>query len=203
MTCSFRAVWRCATISLITGVAVVGTATAQAARSTADTTATLVINVRGLPDSAGSDVRVTGPAAYSQQITTGRTLSGLAAGSYTVAAKGVSIGGISYIPSESTQTVTLAADSTVTITITYGPPLLSGGLTVTITGLPNGAAASIRHADSSQRLPPCALQRALETFRLARRGPYAITAAYVTKHRRHLRPGPRDAGHLPDARRGR
>ena len=86
---------------------------------------------------------VTGPGGYSHLTEASETLSGLTPGAYAVAADPVSSNGQSYQPGQSLQSVTVAEGATAaTAQIAYGATGV--GLTVTISGLPPGIAASVR-----------------------------------------------------------
>jgi hypothetical protein len=91
---------------------------------------TLSISILGLPANVPANVTVTGPNGYSRQLSAAATLSNLAAGVYTVTASGVVSGG-TYVPSPSTQQVTVSAGSTASVTITY--TAIPGGLSGRVT----------------------------------------------------------------------
>ena len=84
----------------------------------AQTTGTLTVSVSGLPAGVNGDINVSGPAA-SYVVGASSELVGVRAGQYTVAAKSVSAGAVTYFPNSSSQSVTLAAGATVVVTVTY------------------------------------------------------------------------------------
>ncbi|MGH7592725.1 MAG: hypothetical protein ACRELE_02590, partial [Gemmatimonadales bacterium] len=110
----------------------------------------LLVNTSGLPGGAAFDVTVSGPSGYSQQLTQPRTLSGLEAGSYTVAARGVVAAGTTYMPQQSNEVVSVAGGVTTVAVVAYAPlpppPLpapTTGNLTITVAGLATGLNASV------------------------------------------------------------
>jgi hypothetical protein len=100
----------------------------------------LAVSVSGLPSGADAAVLVTGPGGYSHDVSATQTLTGLAAGTYTVAAGPVSTGGQSYSPAVSSQTVTVSA-ATATANVVYG--VNGGSLTVNVAGLPPATAGAV------------------------------------------------------------
>lgn len=104
----------------------------------------LTVTLEGLPSQAAGDVQITGPSSYSAALQTSGVLSGLLPGSYQVAARGVLVSGTSYAPSPITQTLSVAAGGLVLVTVSYAAQAqVTGALTLSVTGLPAGAAASI------------------------------------------------------------
>ena len=104
-------------------------------------TGSAVITIVGLPIGANANVTVTGPAGYTQSLTGTQTLSGLAPGTYTVAAAVAMVGGFGYAPSSSTQNLTVAANAVATAGVTYAAA--DGDLTITIAGLPAGGTGGV------------------------------------------------------------
>ena len=102
----------------------------------------LAVSVSGLPSGVPASVSVSGPGGFAQSLTSSETLTGLSAGSYTVAADPVAGGGTSYQPAPALQTVTVAeGPSPAAAAVSY--VVLGGSLTVTIAGLPPGGAGSV------------------------------------------------------------
>ncbi len=97
------------------------TATTTFAVTCTPTTGSLELTVGGLPAGTAGAVTVTGPGSFSASVTTSTTLSDLAPGSYAVAAADVTSGGTRYTASPASRTVTVAANATARLTITYGP----------------------------------------------------------------------------------
>jgi hypothetical protein len=152
-------------------------ATATATVEYAVETGTLQIDITGLPEGAAADVAVTGPGGFGQNVATTSTLANLIPGSYTVGASEVVVGNTTYIPDPASREITVVASARVTATVNYVPqPADTGGLAVTVSGLPGDVNADITVAGpegfnqsvtSSQtltNLPP---------------GNYAVTAANV------------------------
>jgi hypothetical protein len=106
------------------------------------TTGSLSVAVTGLPSGTSADITITGPAAYTHALAGPETISGLTAGSYTVTARAVSSNGFAYQPSSGVQVVTVSDGAVpASAQVDYG----AGGasLTVTIGGLPPGAAGEV------------------------------------------------------------
>jgi hypothetical protein len=83
---------------------------------------------------------VTGPGGYSHDVSATETLTGLDAGTYTVAANPVTTGGQSYTASMASQAVTVSS-ATATANVIYG---VSGGtLIINVAGLPPATAAAV------------------------------------------------------------
>jgi hypothetical protein len=81
--------------------------------------ATLTVAVAGLPPGASAAITVTGPNAYSRQLTGTATLADLAAGVYTVTAESVAPAGPPYTPSPGAQALTLAEGGNGTAQVSY------------------------------------------------------------------------------------
>jgi hypothetical protein len=79
----------------------------------------LTVNVAGLPPLADAAVHVAGPNGYADDVTATTTLSGLAAGVYTVTAQSVSPAGTSYNPSPGSQTANLVAGGSASANVSY------------------------------------------------------------------------------------
>jgi len=109
----------------------------------APTLGSLTVTVAGLPGGASAAVQVSGPGGFSRAVTATTTLTGLAAGSYTVTASNVSSGGQVYLPSPSSQSRAVTAGATGTATVTYATIAL-GSLSVAVSGLPGGTLASVQ-----------------------------------------------------------
>jgi hypothetical protein len=115
----------------------------QATVSHAIATGLLSVTVSGLPNGAAANLVVTGPAGYSQALTGSTLLSGLVPGSYSIAATPVQDGPTTWGPNPAAQSVNVPASTTAAqASVSY--TIASGGLTVTITGLPVGQSASVR-----------------------------------------------------------
>lgn len=97
--------------------------------------ANLSVNVAGLPPGVAASISVAGPVGYAQAVTATTTLSGLAAGVYTVTAESVSPAGAQYDPSSpATQTVNLAAAANGSASVSY-TAASSPGLNLRIDGM--------------------------------------------------------------------
>jgi hypothetical protein len=105
-------------------------------------TGSLALAVTGLPAGTPAAVTVTGPGGYSHLTEGSETLSGLTPGAYTVAAESVSGNGLSYRPAQSLQSVTVGQGAAAaTARVAYGAT--GASLTLTVSGLPPGMAASV------------------------------------------------------------
>ena len=150
-------------------------ATTTVAVTYAATTGSLAISINGLPGGTAAAVTVTGPAGFSQSITAGSTLTGLAPGSYTVAAASVTGGSQTYTPSPVSQAVAVTAGATASATVNYAGN--SGNLAVTVTGLPGGVVAAVTVTG------PGAFSQSLtgtQTLTGLTAGTYTIVATNVT-----------------------
>ena len=94
----------------------------------------LLVNINGMASGTPADVIVTGPGGYTQTVTTTQTLTGLAAGTYTIAPQNVMVGGTQYTASPSSQNAAVTTATAATVTVTYGGPP-SGTLNLRIDGM--------------------------------------------------------------------
>lgn len=104
----------------------------------------IAVTVKGLPAGSTGDVSVQGPSGYAQAVTATTTLDALAAGTYTIAARDVTAGGVGYAPSPATQTVVIsgsAGGGSASATVQYAAT--AGSLTVSVSGLPSGVSADV------------------------------------------------------------
>ena len=79
----------------------------------------LSIQVIGLPGTLPARIILTGPNAYSRQVSASEVISGLAAGTYTVAAQAVSASCASYTATPASQNVVISAGQGAAATVTY------------------------------------------------------------------------------------
>lgn len=105
------------------------------------TTGSLALTVTGLPLGTAASIAVGGPDGYASQATGSTTISGLAPGTYTLTAQGVTGGMDLYNPALASTTASVTAGASTPVTVGYN--LASGRLAVAVTGLPGGTAASI------------------------------------------------------------
>ena len=119
------------------------TAGATASRSVAytGTGTSLAVTLSGLPAGVNGNVTVTGPGGFTRAVTSTTSITGLAAGTYTVTGATVSSGGFTYGATPASQSVTLAAGENKAATVTYAAT--TGRLALTVNGLPAGASAAI------------------------------------------------------------
>jgi len=104
-------------------------------------TGSLSVSIAGLPDGASPEITVSGPGSFSQKVATSTTLTGLVPGQYSISAADVSAGGYTYVASVDPATLTVTAGVTATSQVTYGAS--DGKLTVSVSGIPSGASATV------------------------------------------------------------
>ncbi|MFN2317180.1 MAG: hypothetical protein ABR602_10890 [Gemmatimonadales bacterium] len=119
---------------------VIGSSTTPATVTYASTTSVLTVTINGLP-SALAAVTVTGPGGFNQVLTQTTALAGLQAGTYQVAANGVTIGGSTWTAAPASQQVSVTNGVPANATVTY--TATTGAMNVTVSGLPAGANASL------------------------------------------------------------
>ncbi len=109
---------------------------------TAPRTGQLRVFIEGLPAGTAPGVVVTGPDAFRQQLDSGRTLTALTAGTYTISAPPVLTTSVRYAATPASQTVTVTGGSLANATaVSYR--VASVQLSVTVIGLPTSAPASV------------------------------------------------------------
>jgi sugar lactone lactonase YvrE len=79
----------------------------------------LEVTVTGLPNGTNADITVSGPNGFSQTLNAAKTLSNLEPGSYTVTAKTVTSGGMTYTASITGSPATVTAGGTVLSSVSY------------------------------------------------------------------------------------
>lgn len=111
--------------------------------STGPTSGSLAITVSGLPGGTQANVGVGGPGGYTRTIEGSATLNGLPPGTYVVTASPVTSGSAVYAGEPETQLVAVSEGSVAaTAQVIYS--VSTGSLSVTISGLPAGTAASVQ-----------------------------------------------------------
>jgi len=84
------------------------------------TTGSLVVAVDDLPNGAPAAVTISGPSGYNELLTGDQTLNGLEPGAYTMTARPVDYGDVTYVTQTATgQTVSVTADAVSRATIDY------------------------------------------------------------------------------------
>jgi len=102
----------------------------------------LQVIATGIPPGTDASLSITGPGGFGQTLTGSQLLTDLAPGSYTVSAGNVPALGQLFVPTPSSQTLSVPAGLTPQVaSVSYAPA--PAGLTVTVSGLPNGVAANI------------------------------------------------------------
>ena len=122
-------------------VAVTAGGSMSATVTYAITTGSLAVTINGLPGGTSAAVTVSGPGGASFNLTASQTLTGLAAGNWTVAGAVVTSGPNSYAASPPSQVVAVTAGGSMSATVTYA--ITTGSLAVTINGLPGGTSAAV------------------------------------------------------------
>ena len=103
--------------------------------------AALDLTVTGVPAGSSPSISVSGPGGYSMTLSGSQTLSGITPGVYSISAASFSSGGYSYAPTPAAQSSTVAAGAIAAATVSYAPT--TGALSLAVSGLPGGVAASI------------------------------------------------------------
>ncbi|MBA3522234.1 MAG: hypothetical protein H0T90_07025 [Gemmatimonadales bacterium] len=150
-------------------------AVACSTETTGPSTGSLAVVVLGLPPSGSADVTIAGPDGFSQAVSGSQTLSGLTPGSYSVTASAVNVGSSSYAPAPPSQSVTVTrSEVAASANVLYGAS--GGNLTVTVSGLPSGAAAPVMVTGPGGYSQPIPATRTLSMLPV---GTYTITAESV------------------------
>ncbi len=101
--------------------------------------ATLTVNISGLPQGASADVRVSGPRTLS--LTASGSLE-LPLGTYTISASSVSFSGYQYLPTVDPGSVDLALPGEAkVVSVSYREA--SGSVDLSVSGLPQGASVTL------------------------------------------------------------
>ena len=165
---------------------VAGGLTACGEDPTAPEPGNLAVIVAGLPAGAQPALTVTGPNGYDVQLTTSDTLTALRPGAYTIAAAPVTTASGRYAATPATQTITVSSGATARAgDISYA--VATGGLIVTVLGLPAGALGSLTVTG------PNAFSQTVsrtDTLDVLEPGTYTIAAADVQASGRTYRPDP-------------
>ncbi len=153
--------------------------------STGPATGSLSLEVTGLPTGVEGDVSVIGPGGFNRQVEQTETLTGLAPGSYTVAAAGVMAAGTQYVPAPASQEVTVTGGDAASADVVYATSQRS--LAVAVSGLPAGIDAAVTVTG------PGGYSRAVtasETLTELAGGQYTLTALPVTDGDDQYTPSP-------------
>ena len=143
--------------------------------TTAPRNGQLRVFIEGLPAGTTPAVVVTGPDAFRQQLDSGRTLSALAEGTYTISAAPVLTASARYAASPASQTISVTNGSLANAApVSYR--VASVQLTVNVIGLPSGAPAVITLTGPSGYTKTIATTTQLG---LLEPGTYTIAAASV------------------------
>ena len=107
----------------------------------APSTATLKVNVNGVPSGHDARIHVTGPGGYQQDVTETVLLEGLEPGTYALTADAVTEGAATYEPSPASSSVDLEAGDGKEVSFTY--TVVPAQLRLTVSGLPSGTPADV------------------------------------------------------------
>ena len=153
--------------------------------TTGPASGSLSLEVTGLPSGVEAEVTVVGPGGFNRRVGQTETLTGLAAGSYTVAAAGVVAGSAQYVPAPASQLVTVSGGDAASAGVVYASSQRS--LAITVAGLPSEVDAAITVTG------PGGYSRAVtrsETLTRLAGGQYTLTALPVTDGDHQLTPSP-------------
>lgn len=101
----------------------------------------IAVTMTGVPAGSQATVTISGPSGTHLLDSSG-TVPGLAPGTYLVTATNLVVGGATYLVTPTTQSVTVTAGSTTDVpAITW--TLVTGALTLSVNGLPDGKAANV------------------------------------------------------------
>ena len=143
-------------------------------------TGALEITVDSLPAGAEAAIAVSNTQGFNEVVTHSTTITGLVIGSYTVTASDVTVGSERFFAVAESQSVTVGSSSvTATVHVAYvlATPETTGALTVTVSGMSNGVAASVTVTGPSAFSQ---LLTATQTLSSLTPGSYTVTAAAVT-----------------------
>ncbi|HEX6944416.1 MAG TPA: hypothetical protein VF128_15920, partial [Gemmatimonadaceae bacterium] len=119
-----------------------GNSPASASLSFAVSSGALSVTIGGVPGEAHPIVIVTGPNAFSTQLSTSTTLVTLEPGLYTITAQDIVAAFGTYVPLSASQQIQVGASITPAVaTVSYG--ITTGGISLTISGLPAGTSPAI------------------------------------------------------------
>jgi hypothetical protein len=123
-------------ISKLLLVTIASLFTACPAQETPVVPGKLEVKISGLPSATNASVTVTGPASFNQALTVTKTLTGLTAGSYVVAAASVTAGGKNYAASVTGSPVAVSAGGSSSVSVVYAITIPIMGKVVNQVGLP-------------------------------------------------------------------
>jgi hypothetical protein len=104
----------------------------------------LTVTISGLPSGVNANVTVTGANGFSRNLTATNTITGIAPGSYTIAATAVTNGADNYTSQVTPSNVTVVDEATATSTVTYTLNNSAGGsLAITINGILAGGVGNV------------------------------------------------------------
>ncbi len=119
-----------------------GKAPVSASVAFAVSSGALSITIGGIPGEANPLVTVTGPNAFSTQLSTSTTLVTLEPGLYTVTAQDIVGSYGTYVPLSASQQIQVGASITPAVaTVSYG--ITTGAISLTVSGLPTGVSPAI------------------------------------------------------------
>lgn len=145
----------------------------------------LSLAVTGLPAGAAADLVLTGPNNFSQDFSASGTVNGIPAGSYTLAVRSVRTAAGTYAATPATRSVTITAGGTASQTVTYAA--LPAVVTVPVSGVPGGAAASITLTSPSGSSSSVTSSTTLSP---AATGRWRLSAAAITSGGNSYAPSP-------------
>jgi hypothetical protein len=146
-------------------------------------TGSLSVTITGLPGGTNGVVTVTGPNQFSQSVTATTTITTLEPGTYTITAGDVNTSDDTFSPGVTTQTANVVVGANPALaSVSYA--IVTGRLTITVSGLPAGAGAPTLAANAAVTVTgPGGYNRTVTaTTQLTKlaQGVYTISAASVS-----------------------
>ncbi len=129
-------------IALLSGPLALGALGCGHDGPTGPTTGSLALAVTGLPNGTAAGIAVNGPNGFAATVDASQTLTALKPGDYSIVAANIAAAGGTWAATPAVQTVPVKAGTTPAA----GPvsfAIITGSLTVTIAGLPDGLSGSV------------------------------------------------------------
>ena len=146
----------------------------------------LVLSVEGLDNGVPADIVVSGPGGFSRSVSSQASITGLAAGRYSVLSREVRADGDIYTPATPNQDVDVGSDGIpAAVKVTYKSR--EGAVLVTVTGLPGGTPSDISVTPPTGATISVAATRWISP---AKGGRWRLAASPVSSSGNTYRPSP-------------